>query len=380
MIKTLLSYGILMANVLLIGTLFSSCNESVDKSAAKSDAIEVVKSLNESPQSETTTTLAENEDFSQLEEETEREATQEDGQIIEADTKIADAEEDASEEDIPNTEEEVVENTTIETPSENEELETEEVADNSEPDTKEDSEAEPVPASKKSESNEKPKLEVTTSVLSSFTTTTNDFLSKHVSSSGLVAYSKIDKSKLNQITQQIAEADLSKANSTEKQAFYINAYNILVIKSLLDNNLPSSPLDVLGFFDAKKHKVAGEMLTLDQLEKGKLFGLKKDARFHFAVVCGAIGCPQLEPSAYTPSILNAQLNRQTKKALNNPNFTKVDDSAKKVQLSEIFKWYEADFTQDGKSLIDYINQYRDNPIPSDYTVEYYPYDWKINKQ
>ncbi len=360
---------LLFSNTLIITLLLFSCNKSLDKSAAKTDAMEVVKALNEAPQSETTTTLTTNEEISNLEEETEKKATQKKGEVIEAKeapvsndhlTKI----EVAPKPDISPKEADNQKNTVVATSKE------------SPP-----SPASPtVSTSDNAPSIEKPeKQETSKSLLSGLIETTNSFLSSHVSR-GLVAYSQINKSKLKQIVDQTAATDLSKASSLEKQAFYINAYNILVIHSILKNDTPSSPLDVLGFFDAQKYTVAGESLTLNQLEKGKLFGLKKDARFHFAVVCGAIGCPQIESFAYTPSMLNAQLDRQTKKALNDPNFTKVNDAAKKVELSEIFKWYESDFTQGGKSLIEYINQYRNEPIPSDYTVDYYPYNWKINQQ
>ena len=215
--------------------------------------------------------------------------------------------------------------------------------------------------------------------LASFFTDTDGFLKKYVSN-GRVAYSKINKGELDDLVQQIAGMNLAKANSTSKQAFYINAYNISVIKSILDNNFPASPLDVSGFFKSIQHKVAGRSMTLDHLEKQLLFGLKKDARFHFAVVCAAVSCPRIENFAYVPSKLNAQLNQQTKRAVNNPDFTRVNNKKKTVELSKIFEWYKADFEQNGKSLLDFVNQYRNEKIPAKYNVGFYEYDWKLNKQ
>ena len=182
------------------------------------------------------------------------------------------------------------------------------------------------------------------------------------------------------MVQQVATMDLGKANSTAKQAFYINAYNVSVIKSILDNNLPASPLDVTGFFKGIQHKVAGHSMTLDHLEKQLLFGLKKDARFHFAVVCAAVSCPRIENFAYMPSKLNAQLDQQTKRAVKNPDFTRVNTKKKTVELSKIFEWYKADFEQNGKSLLDFVNQYRSEKISEKYKVGFYEYDWKLNKQ
>ena len=215
--------------------------------------------------------------------------------------------------------------------------------------------------------------------LVSFFADTDVFLKKYVSN-GRVAYSKINKGDLDALVQQVAEMDLTKASSTEKQAFYINAYNVSVIKSILDNNLPASPLDVTGFFKNIQHKVAGRSTTLDHLEKQLLFGLKKDARFHFAVVCAAVSCPRIENFAYLPAKLNAQLNQQTKRAVNDTDFTRVNDKKKTVELSKIFEWYKADFEQDGKSLLDFVNEYRNEKVPEKYKVDFYEYDWKLNKQ
>lgn len=352
----------LFFSILIISIASISCNNSVDKSAAKTDAMQVVKSLQDSPQPETTTTLSINEEINNLEAETDKQATQEDGEIIETKTETT-----PKKIEVKSQPKVVRKEMKKETPT----------IINSKPTI---SSSQNKNSDKMAISSNKPKKNSSPSnALSSFVETSHSFLSEYVSG-GLVAYSNIGKSDINKLVEQIATANLSEAKNIDKQVFYINAYNVLVIKSILENNIPASPLDVSGFFDAKKHKVAGESLTLDQVEKGKLFGLKKDARFHFAVVCGAIGCPQIEPFAYTPSKLNTQLDRQTQKALNDPNFTKVNDAAKKVELSEIFKWYESDFTQGGKSLIDYINQYRNEPIPSDYTVDYYPYNWKVNKR
>ena len=196
---------------------------------------------------------------------------------------------------------------------------------------------------------------------------------------GRVAYSalKKDQTDLNRLLGIIANADLSKADSKTKQAFYINAYNILVIKNVLDHNIPASPLDVKDFFSAANFKVAQKTTSLDNLEKNMLFGLQRDARFHFVLVCAAIGCPQLVNFAYNPNKLEAQLTQQTRRAINDNSFIQVNTKAKTVAISKIFEWYASDF---GTNALQYINQYRNNPIPADYKLSFYEYNWKLNKQ
>jgi len=213
--------------------------------------------------------------------------------------------------------------------------------------------------------------------LDGFFKQTDSFLKKHVRN-GLVAYSAIksNPAELNALIKQVETANLSSANSVTKQAFYINAYNLLVVKSIIDNNIPASPLDVSGFFKSKPHKVAGKSTTLDKLEKTTLFGLKKDARFHFAVVCAAVGCPRLENFAYMPNKLNSQLDKQTKRAVNDATFTQVNKKKKTVYLSKIFEWYSGDFGD----LLTFVNKYRSEKIPEKYKVDFYEYNWKTNKQ
>ena len=80
-----------------------------------------------------------------------------------------------------------------------------------------------------------------------------------------------------------------------------------------------------------------------------------------------------------PNTLESQLNSQAKKALNG-TFLRVDDKKKTVEASEIMKWYKEDFTKNGESEIDFINKYRTEKIPSDYKLDYFTYNWNLNKQ
>ncbi|MEO8495936.1 MAG: DUF547 domain-containing protein [Planctomycetota bacterium] len=53
-------------------------------------------------------------------------------------------------------------------------------------------------------------------------------------------------------------------------AFYINAYNSCCIKAILDNYPLHTPKDVEGFFDKLKFDVAGEKLTVSEIEYDRL--------------------------------------------------------------------------------------------------------------
>jgi len=204
----------------------------------------------------------------------------------------------------------------------------------------------------------------------------DQFLKTHVSN-GLVNYVALEKDEqLPKLIDQISQAHLDEADDKTKQAFYINAYNLYVIDKIKTNYPIKSVMDKSGFFDGDKIKVANTSLTLNQLEKKNLLKTYQDPRFHFVLVCGAVGCPPITNFAYTPENLETQLEQQTKLALNDPNFIKY--SANNLEISEIFKWYASDFGSSADNVLSFINQYRKTAVPNDSKIKYYNYDWSLN--
>jgi hypothetical protein len=210
----------------------------------------------------------------------------------------------------------------------------------------------------------------------SFFDEADSFLKKYVQNKLIDYQAAAGDPHLQSLINRIGSANLEKVNSNGKQAFYINAYNLIVIYSATKAYPTKSVLKVNGFFDGQKHLVAGEKITLNQLEKERLFKLKEDARFHFVLVCGALGCPPLANYAYTPNQLESQLEARTIRALNDPDFIRVKRKA--VQLSKIFKWYAKDFGTTNNAMIEFINNFRTQKIPDGTKLEYYEYDWTIN--
>ncbi len=203
------------------------------------------------------------------------------------------------------------------------------------------------------------------------------FLFKNVKD-GKVDYQSIKENPthLYKLINTSKDLEVSLKDVNHYQSFWINAYNLYVIKSIIDSYPISSPLDVPGFFDKRKHHIAGQQVTLNEIENNLLRARFKDPRFHFVLVCGAMGCPPLIPNAYKPKELNFQLERQTRLAINDDQFIR---SGKKVAISQIFEWYKEDFEQEG-AVIDFINKYRKVPFNSRVKIKYYSYNWKINKQ
>lgn len=206
------------------------------------------------------------------------------------------------------------------------------------------------------------------------------FFQNHIKD-GLVDYKKITKqpASLNELLAIAETINISTEKPKVYQAFWINMYNLSVIKGIVANYPINSPLDKSGFFDKKAYSIAGKKITLNDIENKLLRAqFNNDPRFHFVLVCAGLGCPPIIAEAYIPEKLESQLNRQTKQALNNNDFIKVNTKKKRVGISQIFEWYTGDFTSGGKSLVQFINSYREEKIPEKYKTSYYPYNWKLN--
>ena len=217
--------------------------------------------------------------------------------------------------------------------------------------------------------------------LNDFFSKTDQLLKQHVSN-GKVDYAAIQSDPaLLEETLRIAEGiSVSTSDAKNYQAFWINAYNVAVLKGIVDNYPTKSPLDVKGFFDKTTYALGGKNITLNDIENKQLRGKFDDARFHFVLVCAGLGCPPIIPQAYRPESLDVQLTKQTQLAINNPQFLRVNDKKKRVQFSQIMEWYNQDFTQHGQTLIEFANKYRKQSIPSDYKTSYYAYDWRLNSK
>jgi hypothetical protein len=214
--------------------------------------------------------------------------------------------------------------------------------------------------------------------VSAFFDEADRFFNTYVSD-GKVDYKAISQKPeaLTSVLNTARGISVSTSEAKTYQAFWINAYNLSVIKGIIDNYPINSPLDKKGFFDKTTFELGGIKITLNDIENKMLRAQFSEPRFHFVLVCGANGCPPIIAAAYTAANLESLLQQQTVKALNNPNFIQVKGN--KVTFSEIFKWYKEDFVKDGNE-IDFLNKYRKEKVSTHSKISYYTYDWQLNSK
>lgn len=204
---------------------------------------------------------------------------------------------------------------------------------------------------------------------------TDAFLKANVKD-GLVNYATIKRSPaaLNALITKLSEAKTFEDD--EEKAFLINAYNILVIKGIVDHYPVEGPMAIDGFFDTKKFKFRGGYITLNELEKNTISKKFPDPRLHFVLVCAAMGCPKLASFAYTGEKLEKQLEEQTRKVINDPTFIKTNGP--ELTVSQIFDWYAADFGGKDK-VVPFIQKYHLTKVKFSPKYSFYEYDWKLNQ-
>lgn len=196
-----------------------------------------------------------------------------------------------------------------------------------------------------------------------------------------------DSAHFESYLQQLGAADPAGLSKEDRYAFWVNAYNAFNIKAVLDHWPTTGPKAVEGYFDKIQYRVGGEDMTINDMEYVKLIPEQNDGRAHFAVVCADNGSMSLETAALTPDNLESTLEKKTREFVSSEKNFKVDREKKVVYVSQLFEWYDADFTADpkfkGKKGVEYLIPYVDADTAAflaggDYTVEFIPWDWSLN--
>jgi hypothetical protein len=191
---------------------------------------------------------------------------------------------------------------------------------------------------------------------------------------------KDDLSALDDFLAGLAEVDLSRYSEAEQKAFYINLYNAAMLQAVFKayptKSVKSIGLIPFSIFKKNFIKQNGRKLSLDEVEKGILLKDFFDPRIHFAVNCASKSCPPLRDEPFIAAKLENQLEEQTKAFAISARAARVVLGKERVEYSELFKWYEDDFEVENPA--EYLNRYRDMPLPLDLKVDWISYDWSLN--
>jgi len=219
-------------------------------------------------------------------------------------------------------------------------------------------------------------------------------LSTYVDGNGLVNYDglKANRDVLDSfIKSQIESAVIDSLSDNEKKAFWINAYNALTMRLIVDHY----PLKFGGIRTINwgkpwsiKMKVADQELSLGDIEHEILRKWDPmDPRIHFAINCASIGCPKLPNTYFDPQRLEEQLDHETRRFINDLQKVQLDKTKNILYHSAIFNWFKEDFLRNHPDKLTYILKYINKSDKEyilsnkdDIKLKELKYDWGLNKR
>jgi hypothetical protein len=186
--------------------------------------------------------------------------------------------------------------------------------------------------------------------------------------------------------QAIKVSDLSR---DEQKAYWINLYNGVTVDVILDHypvksirEIDISPgLFSSGPWDAKLLKIEGQEISLNDIEHRILRPIWQDNRIHYAVNCASLGCPNLQPEAFTAQNLNRLLDKAARDFINHPRG--VSFTRNRLKVSSIYFWFREDFGNSEQGLVQHLKKYLSKQnLEKLETVQKkmrHQYDWNLNE-
>jgi hypothetical protein len=215
-----------------------------------------------------------------------------------------------------------------------------------------------------------------------------------------------NRAQLDRVTGGFAipgRAEESAWTRPQRMAFWINAYNALTLRAIVDHypieagwfslGPRNSIRQIEGVWTTLTWDAAGRRVSLDDIEHRILRPEFGDARIHFAINCASVSCPPLAAAPYGASGLDAQLDEAARAYLASPQGLRFEPG--RLRVSSIFKWYGDDFIGRYAATVPGDRPRRDRAILgtiAEYgppaasaaaragtpAIRYLEYDWSLN--
>lgn len=238
-----------------------------------------------------------------------------------------------------------------------------------------------------------------------------------VNTQGMVDYKTLRRKRLDlkALLDEFDNLDPNEYRSwprADKIAFWINAYNIQMLKIITDNYPikssrflrilpgwgPKSILHIKGIWTDYKFLVMDEEFTLAEIEERFFRKEFADPRIFFALSRASLSGPPLRREPYYGKKLDKQLDEQVRRFLSSPHAFRIDKAKQRVYLSALFQKTEygrefisrygidrkfKDQQPATRAVLNFITNYVSERDVSflevgNYSVRYIRYDWTIN--
>lgn len=206
------------------------------------------------------------------------------------------------------------------------------------------------------------------------------------------AYGKVsatDKAALQNYVRSLEAIEVTGYNKNEQLAYWLNLYNAVTIRVVLDHYPVKTirDIDISGFLKNgpwQKELVTVEEtpLKLDDIEHAILRPIWKDPRIHYGVNCASVGCPNLQAAAFTGKTASAQLDAGANAYVNSTRGVEINRSGK-VSVSSIYSWFAHDFGNSEDRVMQHLLKYANPDLAEKLTsagrFSDTHYDWSLNE-
>lgn len=236
-----------------------------------------------------------------------------------------------------------------------------------------------------------------------------------VSNDGLVDYATLRRKRSDLITatrelDTLNPALLMSLSREDRIAFWINTYNVCMIKLIIDR-YPIEPkwymilypddsiMQIPGAWTKINFNIQRLEYPLKEIEQNFLLERYKDPRICFALSYASIGGANLRNEPYRGNVLNQQLDEQVKRFLDSEKGMSLDKEKGILYLSNQFQIHKKTFVEsefasvlkfrnrsiEERAWLNFILPYLSREDASyieknNITIKFIQYDWHLNQQ
>jgi hypothetical protein len=206
-----------------------------------------------------------------------------------------------------------------------------------------------------------------------------------------VAYGEVtpeDRAALDAYLDRLAAVPIRTYNRLEQMAYWINLYNALIVRLVLDHypiasirDIDPSPRPLSGGpWDDTLVKIDGTPVSLYDIVHRILRPIFGDPRVHYALSCGALGCANLQPEPFRGDRLDHQLSKAAMAYVNDARCVSFEGD--QLGLSSLYRWYRQDFGGSDAAVIHHLMAFADPQLAMELqrfdTIGPDGFDWRLN--
>ena len=220
------------------------------------------------------------------------------------------------------------------------------------------------------------------------------FLTRYVAQDGQgvsrLAYGQVtvaDQARLDGYLSALQAVNPATLTRDRQLAYWINLYNALTVDVVLENYPVASIRDIkdgplsIGPWNRPLAQVAGETLTLNDIEHRIIRPTFNEPRIHYALNCAAVGCPNLMNRAWQAPTLERDFAAAERAYINDPRGVRFDDRGRLI-LSKIYIWFREDFGVNEKAVLAYLKTVAEPELRAQLNnasrASAYDYNWALN--